>query len=295
MRSYLTCVMAVGLVLLAQTALAKDIDPIGYVQSERGEVVAVTKNTAVQKQLEVGDVRPLYRNAALFQEDMVVTGQASKAQLMFQDGTIITMDESSQMRLDQFNFDFNNKDNSILSFLFGPGLFRFLTGKLPDRSPDKFKLDTPLGVVGIRGTEGGVEARSQDAAAHAALCQQIVALEESSAAEQKQAATLFEQALDTLVNTQTVYHFKGFKMMTFTDSSTSKTVDIPAGTFITVTRDKGAGAPAPIARGYRGNTPSIDKRTAPPSALRGVIEHGSGSPGEGKGSSSSHGDSCGSE
>lgn len=294
MKALFFCITA-GVLLCAQVALAKNVEPVGYVQSERGEVVAVNESQEVQQELQAGKVRPLYRNAALYQQDMVVTGASSKAQLMFRDGTTIAMDENSQMRLDQFNFDFNNKENNILKFLFGPGLFRFLTGKLVDKSPDKFNLETPLGALGIRGTDGGVEAVPSDAASHAQLCNSIVSLKESGEQEQDKAPGLFQQGLGLAVDSQNVYHFKGFKTMTFQDTVTSKTVMIPRGKFITVTSADGAGEPQDIGFGQRGLVPSLNTRADPPSALKGTLGGGGGGndrPGS-SGSSPGHGGSSG--
>jgi len=286
MKSVISLTTLLCVLLAVCSAQARDIEPVGYVQSERGKVVAVNESTEVQRQLEAGKVRPLYRNAALFEKDMVVTGSDSKAQLMFRDGTIMTMDENSQLRLDQFNFEFKKKENNILKFIFGPGLFRFLTGMLTEKSPEKFSLETPLGTLGIRGTDGGVEAPATDAARHAEICNAIAGLKEAPEAEQDAATGLFEQGLGLAVDQQKVFHFKGFNVMTFQDTVTRKTVQIPRGTFISVSSTEGASEPQDIGLGMRSTVPSVDTRSSPPAGLRGVLgEDGGDSAGEGPSSS----------
>lgn len=263
--------------LLVQVALpvaasAAAPKPIGYVQQVRGEVTAVTEDAEVQKTLKTGPARFLYRDSPVYQQDMVVSAAQSRAQIMFRDGTILTIDENSQVKLDQFQYDFSAKDTNILKFIFGPGLFRFLTGKLVDRSPKAFDLQTPLGTIGIRGTDGGVEAPPQDPAAHADLVHQINGLAGASAEEQADAARLFAEAFAAAVANQKVYHFSGptQRTMVFDDTVSKRTVFIPRGTFLMVSSRDGAGDPQNIPAGYHGLVPTINLTISAPTPLQGL-------------------------
>ncbi len=278
MKHVAGCLLAVALILIAQAALAAEVDPIGYVQATRGDVVAVNENAEVQQLTNKAKVRPMYRNAALYQQDMIVTGAQSKAQLMFNDGTIFSVDESSQVRLEQFAYSFREKEGNILKFIFGPGLFRFLTGKLVDRTPKAFELATPLGTIGIRGTDGGIEAPAADSAGHAAQMQEIVALEEAGPDAQQNAAALFQRGMGFKVDEEKVFHFKGpsNRIMSFDDAVTKRTVEIPRGSFITITSKEGSGEPQKVPFGYRGAVPSVDTKIAPPAGLQGVMGDGGG-------------------
>lgn len=274
LKPLMVFLLALLLLFGAQNASAAELEPIGYVQSARGKVVAVTDDKSVQEKEEAGKVRSLIRNAALYEQDMVVTAPESKAQLMFNDGTILSMDENSQLRLNQFHYETRERKKNILDFLFGPGLFRFLTGKLVKKSPEAFKLETPLGSLGIRGTDGAVIALAKDAAGHAALCDEIVALAALPGEEQTTAAALFGKGLEFAVNEETVYHFRGpgNRPMAFTDKATNKTVLIPRGQYLSISATEGAGESEGIPPGMRGLAPTINPTIAPPSVLQGILE-----------------------
>lgn len=131
--------------VLLFTGTAQAARAIGYAQVVTGEVDAI----GPQK------TRRLKAKSPVYQQDTIVTRKYSKVQFIFDDGTQIAMRQESVLKLDKFAYGRSRGPNDILSFIFGPGIFRILTGKIVERNPDKFNVQTPYGNLGIRGTEVG--------------------------------------------------------------------------------------------------------------------------------------------
>ncbi len=95
--------------------------------------------------------------------DIVLTKSNGKAQLLFQDKTIITVGKNSRMSIDEYIFD---GEKSKASFKVIQGAFKAMTGKIGKINPDKFKVKTETSTIGIRGTHFlGTVSAEQDAVA----------------------------------------------------------------------------------------------------------------------------------
>jgi len=88
------------------------------------------------------------------------TGPQGAATLTLKDGTVLTMGPGTVMDLSQFQFDVTTQQgNFVLDLL--RGSVRVVTGLLAKVNPERFKVQTPTSVVGVRGTDFIVE--TQDA------------------------------------------------------------------------------------------------------------------------------------
>ena len=85
--------------------------------------------------------------------DSVVTTKRAKLQLIFNDGTIITIGKNSNISMKDYNYDTANKTKNKATFGIKKGLFKVVTGKIGKMNPKKFKLKTKTSTIGIRGTE----------------------------------------------------------------------------------------------------------------------------------------------
>lgn len=112
-----------------------------------------------------GDVS-VHREAGIFKgksgfilelHDKIKTKAKSKALVLFNDKTSITVGKSSSLSVDDFVFDQQTPANSEATFNFGKGVFRTITGKVGKLNPSKFKLKTKSASMGIRGSEAYLE------------------------------------------------------------------------------------------------------------------------------------------
>jgi hypothetical protein len=170
MRPYAIAVLVAGIMLAANVVLpgaaraqgnqpsaaGPETAPIGKVVTATGSVTIEHANAVVVQanipassgvgQTKVGD--PVYKG------DVVQTGADGKVGITFTDGTAFNLSSNARMVLNEFVYDPNGKSNSTL-FSLSKGTFTFIAGKVAKTGD--MKIDTPLAVMGIRGTTPQVE------------------------------------------------------------------------------------------------------------------------------------------
>ena len=140
-----------------QSSGAIDVNPIGKVMSLTGKArVEHAAAVVVQASLPAGDVADAKIGDLVYRGDMVQTGVGSSLGITFVDGSTFRLSANSRMELNEFVYDPHSNSNSTLISL-SEGTFSFIAGQIA-RSGD-MKIDTPVGVMGIRGTAPRIEVR----------------------------------------------------------------------------------------------------------------------------------------
>ena len=93
-----------------------------------------------------GNSRTLVAGSPLFRNELVSTGTASAAQLLFRDKTTMTLGANASVKLDKSIYDRSGKSNTISAI---KGAFRFISGVAKSGS---YKINTPVASIGIRGS-----------------------------------------------------------------------------------------------------------------------------------------------
>ncbi|MBL8225476.1 MAG: FecR domain-containing protein [Chromatiales bacterium] len=129
---------------LALAAAGKVLFVSGSVQVERGATRALAAGDAI----EVGDV--------------IVTGPASRAQLLMADGAKVALRAGTRFRIDAMTLPASvtapgqaratTAEGSSAATLLKGG-FRTVTGSVGKSNPAGYQVRTPVGVLGIRGTD----------------------------------------------------------------------------------------------------------------------------------------------
>ncbi|MDF1874847.1 FecR domain-containing protein [Sulfurimonas sp. SAG-AH-194-I05] len=88
----------------------------------------------------------------LEEKDILNTQKKSKIQIIFKDGTIVTVGKSSTFNIESYFYEENNAESAKVGFAFLRGSFKSITGKIGKIAPSKFKLRTKTATIGIRGT-----------------------------------------------------------------------------------------------------------------------------------------------
>jgi len=115
---------------------------IGIAKAVQGQMTAVDSDGS----------RQLSPGSPVFKGDVVSTAKASAGSIQFLDKTILNVGEGSKVSLDQYVFDANKGTGQVL-FKMAQGTFRAVTGEIVKHNPEAFKLQSPLAIIGIRGTE----------------------------------------------------------------------------------------------------------------------------------------------
>ncbi|KZN45330.1 FecR family protein [Pseudoalteromonas luteoviolacea] len=117
----------------------------------RGDVVATDSSNASQRDLK--------RRSPIYNVDVVNTGESSQAQLRMQDGALIALKAQTQLKIEEYSLG-SAEGGSVVMELISGGL-RTITGEIKgDKS--NYKLKTPVGSIGIRGTHYEVEWKNNE-------------------------------------------------------------------------------------------------------------------------------------
>ncbi len=132
---------------LAQTTIANPATtPIGLVVGVQGDVQATAPGGA-PRTLKVKD--------AVYTLDKINTGLGARIQVLFNDDSLFSQGENSEVVLDEYSYDPEHRDNNSLCMRIIRGIARVVTGRITDINPERFKVKTSRATIGIRGCELG--------------------------------------------------------------------------------------------------------------------------------------------
>ena len=129
----------------APAALAAEADPpkAGELTEAKGQIRA-KRGAAPERVLTQGN--PVYA------ADDLVTGSEDKGRVTFADGSTLDIGPDSRVLLADFVFDPADLDASKQAIRMAKGMFRYVSGKVVQNDPSRLRLESPLAVIGIRGT-----------------------------------------------------------------------------------------------------------------------------------------------
>ena len=87
----------------------------------------------------------------LHTDDVIQTDSQGSIGIILQDDTVISMGPGSKMVLDEFVFNPEKKRYGML-VRFIKGTFTYLSGVMAKLAPENVQLETPDGMVAVRGT-----------------------------------------------------------------------------------------------------------------------------------------------
>jgi hypothetical protein len=132
----------------AQSGAASLKDPVGDVTLVIGSV-----------QVQRGDQQlPLSRGSSLMVGDSIQTQANGHVHLRFVDGALVSVRPASSLKVVEYRFDRANPSASVVRFQLDQGVVRAISGQAAEAAKDKFRLNTPLAAIGVKGTDFVVEA-----------------------------------------------------------------------------------------------------------------------------------------
>lgn len=141
--AFLAVCFAAEYAFCASGTTAKEVGAVTVVE---GTVVVVNEDAKPAKlQLK----SPVYLN------DRIKTGPDSRLQIMFDDDSVISQGENSELVIDEYVYSPRNKEEVSCSVRIARGIFRVLTGKITDLNPKRFRVRTGMATIGIRGCDLG--------------------------------------------------------------------------------------------------------------------------------------------
>jgi hypothetical protein len=122
---------------------------------------SIGSTTVVQNQVHrelAGASGPLTVGDSVFRNEVVLTGAASTAKLVFLDSTNLAVGPTSRIVLDRFVYEGDPSAEKVAVGL-AKGVFRFTTGTLDKKA---YTITTPPAAIGVRGTVLDIGVRSSE-------------------------------------------------------------------------------------------------------------------------------------
>lgn len=139
---YMTNFFVVALLMITAT-LAKADEAAAVVLATNGTVTIERGSTTL----------PAARKSTLVEQDKIHTGDNARAQLRFADGTVTTLGANTVFLIKTYQWKSGSKQVADASFQLVQGAFRTVTGHILETQGSQFNVTTPVGVIGIRGTD----------------------------------------------------------------------------------------------------------------------------------------------
>ena len=118
--------------------------------ADTGVVLATFGQVDIQRGTEK---IPAARKMPLAVNDEIHTGDNARAQLRLADGTVTTLGANTNFRINRFDWQLKKGEKPNVQLELVKGAFRTVTGKVMDTAGAEFRVTTPSGVLGIRGTD----------------------------------------------------------------------------------------------------------------------------------------------
>jgi len=128
------------LVLLLIPILSAQADPVAKTLRTHNKVIAIRNEAS----------RDIQRGGDITLKDVLQTGKDARAYFRFYDGTLITLGSLTEMTVEKFEA---KKDANSAAFEFTKGAFRIVTGLITKTDKPNFSVHTPIGTIGVRGTD----------------------------------------------------------------------------------------------------------------------------------------------
>ena len=116
--------------------------------AEAGKFSAVKGNVSILRGTETLKAKA---GMVIQEKDTIESAADSLAQVLFSDGTTVSVGPKSSFSVEEFVYD-DKTGKGDAKFNMGNGFFRTITGKIGKASPDRFKMATKTATIGIRGT-----------------------------------------------------------------------------------------------------------------------------------------------
>lgn len=117
-------------------------------EEEIGKVVITKKDV---RAVQANEQRRLKRRSTILTKDVITTGDKARAQFRLNDGTLFTLGEQSEITMTDYQFSDDKPAKARFELV--KGVFRSITGKITQVSNPDFVINTPMGSIGIRGTD----------------------------------------------------------------------------------------------------------------------------------------------
>jgi hypothetical protein len=99
-----------------------------------------------------GTATPAAVNTPVHLNDTVQTGAQSRIFIQFIDETELTLSENAKATIDNYVFDADDNSQNKAAYSIMDGAFQYVSGLIGHKENPDVRVDTPVGSIGVRGT-----------------------------------------------------------------------------------------------------------------------------------------------
>lgn len=97
--------------------------------------------------------QPLEKGAQLFQGDTLETGGDGHVYVATVDKGFISIRPNSRLTIESYQASLTNANETAIRFTLHQGVARFVSGQAVSAAKNRFRLNTPVAAIGVRGTD----------------------------------------------------------------------------------------------------------------------------------------------
>ena len=150
------CLAAALLITAAGIPSAAEAPPVARMLIAQKPIAQIKKVTGQAAVLRSGERRPAKVGDVLFIKDVIETGSDGGIGITFIDNTVFSAGPSSQIALDEFQFDSNDFRGAMLADM-RQGTLAVVSGDIARSTPGAMKIKTPTAILGVRGTTFAIQ------------------------------------------------------------------------------------------------------------------------------------------
>lgn len=138
-KTWLSCLVLACLMLPA------------WAWSRVGEITLVVGQFEIQR--PAGPVQNLVKGDAIFEGDIIKTTANGHVHVRFIDGGLVSVRPNSVFTIHEFRFNPAQPTSSVVRLTLDRGEVRSISGQATQEAKDRFRLNTPLVAIGVKGTD----------------------------------------------------------------------------------------------------------------------------------------------
>jgi len=137
---------------LVNPVTAAETASVGFIQSALG---------AAHIQSNQGDRQLARVDAMISVGDKIITGRNGHVHLRFVDDALVSVRPNSELIIERYEYDQQNPGLSAVKFSLNEGVARAMSGAAARSARERFRLNTPIAAIGVRGTDFIVSTNSR--------------------------------------------------------------------------------------------------------------------------------------
>jgi len=150
---------ALGLHMPAQAQISPDNESRNLGDSAIiGEVTLVIGRAFLNNEADAGIDSRIHRGDFLKEGHVIRTEASGHVHIRFRDDAVMSVRPNSELHIVAYSFDQVDPTNSLIKFNLVEGTARSVSGEAAKAARERFRLNTPIAAIGVRGTDFVVSA-----------------------------------------------------------------------------------------------------------------------------------------